>query len=91
MSTTLKPWPRDTVVIVCAPPAEFVPQQCRGVATIEYCWDCGCMVYADSYTIERAETMPERCERDLQFLCLSCARAYNFAEVEIFQDLRKGK
>lgn len=89
--TRVNPWPQDAVVIICAPCAEFVAEQIRGEPIAETCADCGCALFADSFTIERALSMPERYGRPLRFLCLNCGQNYDIRHVEILEDHRYGE
>ncbi len=87
----LKPWPTDAVVIVCARPDEFLPEQIRGRPIDGRCADCGQTIKADSWTIDRAVALPQRCERPLRFMCIECFALYDFGQVTYSEDHRGGK
>ncbi len=87
-AATLKEWPRQSLVIVCAAPGEFCPEQIEGVAVARRCFDCGGYVLVDSCSIDQALDMPERRERPVSFLCTACAMGYDRRSIDILRDRR---
>lgn len=91
MTPTLKPWPSEGLVIVCAEPSAFRHDRIRGRAVPQRCHDCGCELLADSFTILRAQGLPQRRGRPLWFMCIACHSCYDFGQVSYFEDHRGGE
>ena len=87
----MKPWPNDAVMIVAAVEAEFNVSQIRGVPVECECRECGDALLADSWTIARAESMPERRGRPVLFVCLDCVRGYDSGQIDVLEDHRGHK
>ena len=71
----LKPWPRDAVVVIASLAGQERREVMEGVHTAA-CRDCGARLHADTFTVRRAETMPQRRGRPVAFLCLTCHAGY---------------
>lgn len=74
--TTLKPWPRDAVMIVASLAGEEIRSHMEGVHK-DACRDCGRAVHADTFTVRRAESLPQRHGRPVKFFCLPCHSEYS--------------
>lgn len=87
----MKPWPIDAVMIVAAVEAEFNVSQIRGVPVECECRECGAALLADSWSVARAEAMPERRGRPVRFYCIDCACKHDRTGINILEDHRGHK
>jgi hypothetical protein len=88
-SASLKPWPKEAVIIVCPFPetANVV-----GMESVNpgFCRDCRRPVVYDGYTMRRCQAMDPAilCGRPAELLCLECFPSYDFRQVTYFEDHR---
>lgn len=87
---TLLPWPVDAVMIVAALEEEFRHDQIRGVPVACRCRKCETNLLADSWTIERAENLPDTRGRPVLFFCIKCAALHDVECVNVLEDHRNG-
>lgn len=84
---TLKTWPSDAVIIICAKPNEFqydhVQEHRSGT-----CRDCGVKVIYSVQTFESAEASVYRNGRSVDLLCIACSITYDFKSIDHLQDDR---
>jgi hypothetical protein len=56
------------------------------------CRECHCEVHADTHTVRRCDSLPERRGRPIMFFCIECATiVYNLATVTALYDDRGWK
>lgn len=87
VSRTLKPWPRDAVMIVAATPEAARRDQMESAEPAE-CRDCGRRLVVDGYTLRRALTMPARRGRPVRYFCVECYGHYDVGQCNIVEDHR---
>lgn len=88
---TLKPWPKDSVVIVAATPMTVNVAGIRERIVDKICSDCRCRLAVDNHSIRAAWEMPERQGRPLRFLCAGCCKGYDRSSIEKLIDNRTTK
>lgn len=84
-----KRWPADAVVIVSATPERLVASGLRGVAVQTCCFECGCRLLADSFTIERGASPKIGRGRPIKFLCDACCESYDMSTITYCEDHRR--
>ncbi len=70
-----KPWPSEAVIIVAARAGDEKPDQMDG-PFVANCRDCYGDLIADIHTVHKAEHLPTRHGRPIEFLCVHCCLAY---------------
>ena len=88
---TLVPWPVDAVMIVASLEGEFRHDQIRGFPVACRCRKCEANLLADSWTIARAENLPETRGRPVLFFCIKCAALHDLSMLNVMEDHRGGQ
>lgn len=83
---SLKPWPRDAVMIIAANRGEEKREHMDAQVHV-VCRDCGKELAADSYTIATAAGLESRRGRPIAFLCTKCLLQHD-ANVDELHDHR---
>lgn len=81
--------PRDCVVIVAAIAADVDPAAIRGEPIRDSCSDCHKRIIVDSVTRDDALAMPELKDKPLRYLCPTCAKQYEIADVHRILDYKR--
>lgn len=67
-----RPWPSEALIIVASNRGKEIRANMESVVHVN-CRDCQNELAADSHTIRRAEELPIRYGRPIEYLCLACA------------------
>lgn len=79
---SLKPWPRDVVVVVCENPAWADRKRMDWPLRME-CRDCCRNVLIWRRTLFRAWSHPQRFGRPVALLCTACIVGYDHQEIQV--------
>jgi hypothetical protein len=89
--STLKPWPRDAIMITCSSPERANRAQMESVNPGQ-CRFCGVEVVYDSRTMRRAQEISRKTgDRPVLFFCVPCSQQHDVATCDLLVDHSGGK
>jgi hypothetical protein len=93
----MKPWPKDSVVLVCAN-ADAARREMMESANPAECSDCGGAVMYDSRSMRKILELEQRTRpkvnsaaRPVKIICEACSAGYDIGQCDVIGDHTGGK